>query len=125
MMDSIRNVSDVLKSESVLSGSTAELIEELVGLYPNFDIGDIASVLPKVIRHVKTLNKIEVSEKQEYIVNTLLILVDKTDGPGNDDIWDPIFKKMIPSLVDAFIDIDDGKIKLSEKKARKVFSKCC
>ena len=123
MMDSISNVSDVLKSESVLSGSTAELIEELVGLYPKFDIGDIASVLPKVIRHVKTLNKIEVSEKQEYIVNTLLILVDKTDGPGNDDIWDPIIKRLIPGLIDTLIAVENGKLRMKKPKC-KLFGLC-
>lgn len=130
MMDPLENMnfSDLINGEDKehkLPESTVELIDLLINKYPNFDIGDVAGILPQIIKHVQKFSKFSGEEKQEYIVNILLILVDKTDGPGNDDIWDPILKKLIPPLVDTILDIHDGKIKLKDKKVTKVFSKCC
>ena len=122
------NFSDLMNGEnkeSKLPESTVELIDLLTNTYPKFDIGDVAGILPEVIKHVQKFVKFSGKEKQDYIVNILLILVDKTDGPGNDDIWDPILKKLIPPLVDTLLGVQDGKIKLKEKKVGKLFRKCC
>ena len=40
-------------------------------------------------------------------------IVDITDGPGDDDLWDPILKRLIPSVVDTLVQIDKGKLKLN------------
>ena len=122
------NFSDLITGDDKqykLPESTVELIDTLIHAYPEFDIGDVAGILPEVIKHVQKFGKFSGEEKQDYIVNILLILVDKTDGPGNDDIWDPILKKLIPPLVDTLLGVQDGKIKLKDKKITKVFSKCC
>ena len=122
------NFSDLItgdNKEYKLPESTVELIDTLIHKYPEFDIGDVGGILPEVIKHVQKFGKFSVKEKQDYIVNILFILVDKTDGPGNDDIWDPILKKLIPPLVDTLIGVQDGKIKLKDKKVTKLFSKCC
>jgi hypothetical protein len=126
-MESLENMnfSELINGEDNLPNSSVELVDKLIHKYPNFDIGDVAEILPEVIKHVQKFNKFSGEEKKEYIVNILLIIVDKTDGPGNDDIWDPILKKLIPPLVDTLLGVQDGKIKLKDKKVSKVFSKCC
>ena len=40
-------------------------------------------------------------------------IVDITDGPGNDDLWDPIIKRLIPGIIDTLVEIDKGKLKLN------------
>ena len=53
--------------------------------------------------------------KKNMIVSLLKHIVDKTDGPGNDEVWDPIIKNMIPGIVDLLLEVNDGKLKLRKK----------
>ena len=50
-------------------------------------------------------------------------IVDITDGPGDDDLWDPIIKRLIPHVIDTYILVDKGKLKLNTKKRRIKISK--
>ena len=57
-------------------------------------------------------------------------IVDITDGPGDDDLWDPIIKRLIPHVIDTLVMVDKGKLKLNTKKSGllRLFSKlfsCC
>ena len=40
-------------------------------------------------------------------------LVDITDGPGDDELWDPIIKRLLPGMVDMLVKVDQGKLKLN------------
>ena len=33
-------------------------------------------------------------------------LVDITDGPGDDELWDPIIKRLLPGMVDMLVKVD-------------------
>tara|TARA_B110000495_G_scaffold9755_1_gene7072 strand:- start:479 stop:823 length:345 start_codon:yes stop_codon:yes gene_type:complete len=95
---------------------TIEMLGEIVTKYTEFDLEDIVKVLPKLIIHLKTYKEMSGLEKKDYIIDFLKYIVDKTDGPGNDELWDPIIKRLIPGVVDLLIDVDDGKLKLKNKK---------
>ena len=42
-------------------------------------------------------------EKKEFIIQTINTLIDQTES-GNDEIFDPIFKSMVASVVPQFLD---------------------
>ena len=44
------------------------------------------------------------------IIAMLKHLVDITDGPSDDDLWDPIIKRLIPSMVDTLVQVDKGNL---------------
>lgn len=92
--------------------STKVLINALIASFSEFDVNDIPKVLPKLITHVEKLKELEAEEKKNMIVSMLKHIVDKTDGPGDDKVWDPIIKNMIPGVVDLLLDVNDGKLKL-------------
>ena len=41
--------------------------------------------------------------ENNMIVKMLKHIVDVTDGPGDDAVWDPIIKRMIPGLIDTLL----------------------
>ena len=46
-------------------------------------------------------------------------LVDITDGPGDDELWDPIIKRLL-GMVDMLVKVDQGKLKLNTNPCRSV-----
>ena len=100
---------------------TQELLDEIVVEYKEFDLEDIVKILPKLIVHFKLYKNKTADQKLDIIVNVLKYIVDKTDGPGNDELFDPIIKRLIPGMVNLLIEVDNGKIKLRKNKCIKYF----
>ena len=100
---------------------TQELLNEIVAEYKEFDLEDIVKILPKLIVHFKLYKNKSTDQKLDIIVNVLKYIVDKTDGPGNDELFDPIIKRLIPGMVNLLIEVDNGKIKLRRNKCIKYF----
>jgi hypothetical protein len=100
---------------------TQELLNEIVAEYKEFDLEDIVKILPKLIVHFKLYKNKTADQKLDIIVNVLKYIVDKTDGPGNDELFDPIIKRLIPGMVNLLIEVDNGKIKLRRNKCIKYF----
>ena len=94
---------------------TQELINEIVMEYNHFSVSDIVKILPKVILHLDLYNKLSGLDQRNYIINIFTCIVDKTDGPGNDEIFDPIIKQLIPDMIDLLIEVDKGKVKFKKK----------
>ena len=82
----------------------------------NFDVSSMMAVLPKLIKHVENYKNLRGEQKRELVISMLKHIIDITDGPGNDEVWDPILKKLIPSLIDTLIEVNDGKLKLRKKQ---------
>ena len=106
------------------------LVEAIAPLVEDFKIESIMKVVPKIIKHVQKYKSLSGLEKKTMIVSMLSHIVDITDGPGDDDLWDPIIKRLIPSVIDTIVLVDKGKLKLNTKKSgllklvSKLFS-CC
>ena len=81
----------------------------------DFDVGKMVTVLPKLMQHVEHYRNLSGSQKKQLVITMLKHIIDVTDGPGNDDIWDPILKMMVPSLIDTLITVNDGKLRLRKK----------
>lgn len=102
--------------------STKVLINTLIVNYAKFDVEDITKVLPRLITHVEKFKELEGAEKKNLIITILKHIVDKTDGPGDDAVWDPIIKSLIPGMIDMLLEVNDGKLKLRKKSC---LSCCC
>ena len=106
------------------------LVEAIAPLVEDFKIESIMKVVPKIIKHVQKYKSLSGLEKKTMVVSMLSHIVDITDGPGDDDLWDPIIKRLIPSVIDTIVMVDKGKLKLNTKKGgllklvSKLFS-CC
>ena len=101
--------------------STKVLINSLIANFKDFDVKDIPKILPKLITHFEKIKMLEAEDKKNLIVKILKEIVDRTDGPGDDAVWDPIIKSMIPEMIDLLLDVNDGKLKLRKK----CWLKCC
>lgn len=98
------------------------IVETIVEEVGEFSLENIPKLLPKLIVHVQQFKNMKGEQKKTLIVNMLKHVVDITDGPGDDDIWDPIVKRLIPGLIDTLIEVNKGKLKL--KKRKRMFF-CC
>ena len=102
---------------------STDLVSSLCESFPEFSLTDLPTLLPKLINHVELFVELSATEKKDKIVNILKLLILKTDGPGDDSLWDPILISLVPSTVDVLLDVSSGKIKLNKKK-NSVFKSC-
>ena len=103
------------------------LIESIAPVMDDFKIENLIEVLPQIIRHVQTFKNLTGEQKKNMIVSMLRHLVDITDGPGDDELWDPIIKRLLPGMVDMLVKVDQGKLKLNTNPCRSVLGifSCC
>ena len=92
------------------------LVEAIAPVVEDFKIESIMKVVPQIIRHVQKYKSLSGQEKKTMVVSMLTHIVDITDGPGDDDLWDPIIKRLIPHVIDTIVMVDKGKLKLNTKK---------
>ena len=105
------------------------VIETLKPLLEDVTVENLMKIIPVLIKHVEMYKDFTGEQKKNMVVNMLKHLIDVTDGPGNDEIFDPILKRMVPGIIDTLVDVDRGNLKLNTKKIKKlhsfnVFSKC-
>lgn len=100
------------------------IVESLVDL-EDFSISNLTKVLPQLMKHVENYKNLRGPQKRDLVIKMVKHIIDITDGPGNDEFWDPILKKLVPGLIDTLVEINDGKLKIRKKKLSflKVF--CC
>ena len=103
------------------------LIESITPVMDDFKIENLLEVLPQIIQHVQTFKNLTGLQKKNMIVAMLRHLVDITDGPGDDELWDPIIKRLLPGMVDMLVKVDQGKLKLNTNPCRSVLGifSCC
>jgi hypothetical protein len=92
------------------------VIESIVGSFDgDLNVDTIVLLLPRLIKHVDTFKTLTGKEKKNMIISMLNHIVDITDGPGDDDILDPVIKRVIPSVIDLVLVVDNGKLKVNKK----------
>ena len=104
----------VKKVNFLVDVESKAIVESLGGL-DDFSIGSIPKVLPKLMQHVENYKNLAGSQKRELIIKMIKHIIDITDGPGDDAVWDPILKEMVPGLIDTLLEVNDRKIKLRKK----------
>ena len=113
------------KQVAFLMDIESKAIVESLGDLEDFSVSNLMSVLPKLMKHVENYKNLRGSQKRELVIKMVKHIIDITDGPGNDEVWDPILKQLVPGLIDTLIQVNDGKLKLRKKPLSflKVF--CC
>jgi len=96
------------------------VVETLKPLLEELSVENIMKIIPALIQHVEMYKDFTGEQKRNMVINMLKHLIDVTDGPGNDELWDPIMKRMVPSIIDTLVDVDKGKLKLTGKKLKKL-----
>lgn len=91
------------------------VVEAIAPVLENFTLSSMMEVMPKLIKHVQKYKNLSGTEKKNMVVGMLRHIVDITDGPGDDAVWDPILKELIPKMVDTIVDLDRGVLKLNTK----------
>ena len=65
------------------------LVEAISPVVEDFKVESIMKVVPQIIRHVQKYKSLSGQEKKTMVIAMLSHIVDITDGPGDDDLWDP------------------------------------
>ena len=113
------------KQVAFLIDIESKAIVESLGDLEDFSVSNLMSVLPKLIKHVENYKNLRGSQKRELVIKMIRHIIDITDGPGNDEVWDPILKQLVPQLIDTLIQINDGKLKLRKKPSSFFKLFCC
>ena len=100
------------------------LIETLAEDLPSFTMDDLPDILPELMRQVNLYKTLDVQQKKTMIIKMVEHLIDITDGPGDDAIWDPILKKLLPGMLDMITDTKNNSLVLKRPK-RHYFNMCC
>jgi hypothetical protein len=113
------------KPVAFLMDIESKAIVESLGDLEDFSVSNLMTVLPRLMKHVENYKNLRGSQKRELVIKMVKHLIDITDGPGNDEVWDPILKQLVPGLIDTLIQVNDGKLRLRKKPLSflKVF--CC
>lgn len=96
------------------------VVETLKPLLEDVSVENLMKIIPELIRHVEMYKNFTGEQKRNMVINMLKHLIDVTDGPGNDAIFDPILKRMVPSIIDTLVEVDKGRLKLTGKKLKKL-----
>ena len=116
-----------------LSHEQKSLIEIIADDMANLSIDNLHEIIPQLMLQANLYKTLNVEQKKKLIIKMLEHLIDITDGPGNDTLLDPILKRMVPSIIDTLIDVNNGHLVLTDKKLKKLpcigffmnlFSKC-
>ena len=104
---------------------TIDFIEAISITFKNISSEKIIDILPKIIAHVQKFKKLSADLKKALIIQILNVIIDKTDGPGDDEIFDPILKRLVPILIDTFIKIENKELKFKQPNCLvKCLTKC-
>jgi len=103
-----------------------DFIEALAISFKDISAEKIVDILPKIIAYVQKFKKLSGDQKKALIIQILNVIIDKTDGPGDDEVFDPILKRLVPVLIDTFIKIDNKELKFKPPGfLGRCLTKCC
>ena len=113
-------IGSVVKTEKtpvsfVVDVESKAIVESMAEALDNFTVDKLMTVLPRLISHVENYKNLSGPEKRSLVIRMLNHIIDITDCPGDDEIWDPILKRLVPSIIDSMIKIDNKQLKLRKK----------
>ena len=101
-----------------LSHEGQALIETLAESITDFSVDKIPAVLPQIMAQVANYKGLSFPQQRGMIINMMKHLVSITDGPGDDAIWDPILKQLLPGVIDLLVENNNGKLVLKKQKLK-------
>ena len=124
--EDVEVIEDVAKNPKkqvsfLLDVESKAIIETLVDTLQGFSLDNIITLVPRLIQHVENYKNLSGENKKNLVIKMLNHIIDVTDCPGDDEILDPIMKRMVPPLIDTLIEVNSGQLKLKKKPS---FMKC-
>mgnify|MGYP001195226755 FL=1 len=104
-----------------LTHEQKSLIEVIAEDVENLSIDNLHNILPQLMIQANIYKNLDVEKKKKLVIKMLEHLVDITDGPGDDEIWDPIIKRLLPGMLDLLVETNKGKL----VPRKKIFKWCC
>ena len=105
----------------VVDVESKAIVESMAEALDNFTVDKLMTVLPRLISHVENYKNLTGPEKRSLVIRMLNHIIDITDCPGDDEIWDPILKRLVPSIIDSMIKVENKQLRL--RKRPKCFGK--
>lgn len=102
---------------SDLSEEYKKLALKVIEDVTDFSVENVIEILPELMSQVDKLKKINAEGKKALVLKMLRHLVDITDGPGNDAVWDPIIKSLLPGMLDLLVSTNKGKLTLKKQSS--------
>jgi hypothetical protein len=109
----------------IIDVESKAIIETLVDSLEGFSMDNLVTLIPKLIKHVENYKNLTGSNKKALVIKMLNHIIDITDCPGDDDIFDPIMKRLVPGMIDLLVEVDSGKLKLKKKTCFSRFALGC
>ena len=103
--------------EFLMDVESKALVETIAPALEDFSINNLMSILPQLMKHVKKYKSLSGFEKRTMVISMLKHIIDITDGPGNDALWDPILKKLVPSIIDTLVEVDKGNLRINRNNS--------
>ena len=98
-----------------LTHEQKSLIEVIAEDVENMSIDNLHIILPQLMAQANNYKSLDIEKKKKLIIKMLEHLVDITDGPGNDEIWDPVIKRLLPGMLDLLVETNKGKLVPKQK----------
>ena len=103
--------------EFLIDVESKALVETIAPALEDFSINNLMSILPQLMKHVKKYKSLSGLEKRSMVISMLKHIIDITDGPGNDALWDPILKNLVPSIIDTLVEVDKGNLRINRNNS--------
>ena len=99
----------------VIDVESKAIVESMAEALDNFTVDKLMTILPKLISHVQNYKNLGGKEKRTLVIKMLNHVIDITDCPGDDEVWDPIMKRLVPSIIDTLIKVENKQLVLRKK----------
>jgi hypothetical protein len=109
----------------ILSHEQKSLIEIIADDMANLSIDNLHEIIPQLMLQANLYKTLNIEQKKKLIIKMLEHLIDITDSPGDDELWDPILKRLLPGMLDLIIEANNGKLVIRKINKKNKFSWLC
>jgi len=114
ILSEMKSVSN--KTSPTTADDIVKISKKVIELFPaGVNLENIIEVTMNVLKHITNLYYLKPSQKKDMIVDCLCYIVDNTDGGALESL-DPVIKKIIPSVIDTLIIVENGKLVVDKPK---------
>ena len=112
---SVGDIEIATESKLKFSVDVEELKDFLKENFPNgIDYDSIVDIVVRAMQYLSRKRKMTGRQKKQTISQALIMLIDETDAQSL-PFFDAIIKAVVPNIVDNFVDVEKGKIRLNKR----------
>lgn len=102
-----------------LSHEQKALIEIIAEDIANLSVENLHEIIPQLMLQANLYKTLNIEQKKKLIIKMLEHLIDITDSPGDDELWDPILKRLLPGMLNLIVEANNGKLIIRKKRKYK------